>query len=139
MNADQPVYVFDSHAVLAYLGGEPGCEQVRAILTTAAEGSCRVAMSVINLGEIAYIVERERGLAQAQAALAALALFPIEIVPATRDMVLSAAHVKASHPIAYADAFAVAAALKLGGTVVTGDPEFAAAEGLIRVEWLPPS
>lgn len=136
-DADPPVYVLDSYAVLAYLGDEPGGTRVRSILEAAADGRCRIAMSVINLGEIAYIVERERGLAPAQAALAALALLPIEIVPAARDTVLSAAHVKANHPIAYADAFAVATALAQGRVVVTGDPEFAAVADLVSVEWLP--
>jgi len=137
VSADQPVYVFDSYAVLAYLGDEPGCGQVRSILSTAAKGLSRVVMSVINLGEIAYIVERERGLAPAQAALAALTLLPVEIVPANRDAVLSAAHVKANHPVTYADAFAVATALAFSGAVVTGDPELAAVDDLIPVEWLP--
>ncbi len=137
MSADPPIYVFDSYAMLAYLGDEPGCERVQSILQAAADGRCRVAMSVVNLGEIAYIIERERGLAPAQAALAALALLPIEIMPATRDAVLSAAHVKAKHPIAYADAFAVATTLALSGVVVTGDPEFAAVADLVSVEWLP--
>lgn len=137
MSADRPVYVLDSYAVLAYLGDEPGGGRVRSILSAAAEDLCRIAMSVINLGEIVYIIERERGLASAQAALAALDLLPIEIVPATTDAVLSAAHVKATHRIAYADAFVVATALALGGIAVTGDPEFATVGDLIRIEWLP--
>jgi predicted nucleic acid-binding protein len=136
VSADRPSYVFDSYAVLAYMGDEPGCERVRSILQAAAEGQCRVAMSVINLGKIAYIIERERGLAPAQAALAVLALLPIEIRPATRDAVLAAAHVKANHPIAYADAFAVATALELGGVIVTGDPEFVAIADRVPVVWL---
>lgn len=139
VSADRPVYVLDSYAVLAYLGDEPGGGRVQSILSAAKEDMCRIAMSVINLGEIAYIIERERGLALAQSALAALDLLPIEIVPATTDAALSAAHVKANHRVAYADAFAVAAALALGGVVVTGDLEFAAVDGLIRIEWLPQS
>jgi predicted nucleic acid-binding protein len=137
VSADRPVYVLDSYDVLAYLGDEPGGGRVRSILEAAAEDRCRIALSVINLGEIAYIIERERGLASAQAALAALDLLPVEVVPATTEAVLSAAHVKAQHPMAYADALVVATALALGGIVVTGDPGFAAVGDLVRIEWLP--
>jgi predicted nucleic acid-binding protein len=48
----------------------------------------------------------------------------------------SAAHIKANHRLAYADAFAVAAALQENAVVLAGDPDFLAAETLVRVEWL---
>jgi len=50
---------------------------------------------------------------------------------------LAAAHVKAHHPISYADAFAVALAQEMDASVVTGDPEFECVEELIPVVWLP--
>ena len=61
------------------------------------------------------------------------------VVDVSRSTVLAAAHVKARFPIAYADAFAVAAAHEWGGVLMTGDPEFRplADAGLVSVEWLP--
>lgn len=38
--------------------------------------------------------------------------------------------------MAYADAFAIAAAQELDATVITNDPEFQAVENLVSVEWL---
>lgn len=137
MSAEEPIYVFDSYAVLAYLEREAGSERVLSILQAVGTQHCRAILSVINLGEVVYIIERERGLAAAQAALAAIDLLPVEVVPATRDAVLAAAHLKANYRIAYTDAFAVAAALAQGGIVVTGDPEFASVDDLIEIEWLP--
>ncbi len=131
-----PVYVVDSFAFLAYLGGETGMKRVKIILEEAARGQIRVMLPVINLGEILYITEREVGLIQAQATLAALEQVPIEILPVTRDTVLAAAHIKANHQIAYADAFVAAAAQEFGATVLTGDPEFQNVEKLVSVEWL---
>jgi ribonuclease VapC len=93
-------------------------------------------MSLINLGEVAYITERERGLAKAQEVLAMVEQLRIEILPVDRPTVLAAAHVKANHPVAYADAFAIAAAQKLEGTLVTGDPEFEAVQEIIEIEWI---
>ena len=136
MSADAPAYVLDSFALLVYLQGEAGMPRVKAVLEAAAQGSARVYLSLINLGELLYITEREQGLTQAQAVLAAVEQLPIQVLPATREAVLQAAHLKARYPLAYADAFAVAAALAQEGLLLTGDPEFAAIEALIRVEWL---
>ena len=136
MSDKVPVYVLDSFALLAYLDGEIGMERVKLILEEAKRGQMRVMLPVINLGELLYITEREVGLVQAQAALAAIEQLPIEILPATNEAVLAAAHIKANHHIAYADAFVVAAAQEYRATVLTGDPEFQNVEKLVSVEWL---
>jgi predicted nucleic acid-binding protein len=136
VNADGEVFVLDSFAILAYLGGEAGMKRVKHLLQTAEGGACQLVLPLINLGEVVYITERKRGLPQAQAALAMLEQLPLEVLPASREAVLAAAHVKANHALSYADAFAVAAAQTLGGTVLTGDTEFHAVEALVPVEWL---
>ncbi|MCZ6676039.1 MAG: PIN domain-containing protein [Candidatus Poribacteria bacterium] len=43
---------------------------------------------------------------------------------------------KAKYPISYADAFAVATAIKEDIPVVTGDPEFQRVEGIVTVDWV---
>lgn len=136
MSAKQQVYVLDSFAVLAYLDSEIGGERVQMILEEASLGKAQVILSIINLGEVLYITEREVGLVQAQAALAAIEQLPIEILPATKEAVLAAAHVKANYPVAYADAFAIVAARESSGTIITGDPEFQEIQELVAVEWL---
>lgn len=136
MAANIPLYILDSYAVLAYLAGEPGEERVKGILNDAALDQCEIAMSIINLGEVLYITERERSLAQAQRALAMIDQLPIEIAEASRESVLSAAHIKAQFPVAYADAFAIALAEKRAGTILTGDPEFDAVGKLVSIERL---
>ncbi len=98
--------------------------RIQEVLDEALHRHCRVALSIINLGEVLYITEREVGLVQAQAALAAVEQLPIEILPAARESVLAAAYIKANYRVAYADAFAIAAAQELGGRILTGDPEF---------------
>jgi len=133
--ANAPIaYVLDSRAVLACLGGEPGKARVQQVLDRASHGRCRLSMSIINLGEVAYIVERERGLPRVHEALALLDQLPIDVLPAPRETVLAASHIKASHPVSYADAFAVAIAQSLQASVLTTDPEFRSVEHLIQVE-----
>ena len=136
MSDKMPIYMLDSFALLAYLDGESGMERVKTILNGATKDQIRVMLPVINLGEILYITEREIGLVQAQAALAAIEQLPIEILPATREAVLAAAPIKANHHIAYSAAFVVSAAQEFRATVLTGDPEFKNVEELVPVEWL---
>lgn len=131
-----PVYILDSFAILAYLEEESGLERVKTLLHAAKQGDCQLFMSLINLGEVLYITEREQGLSKAQSALAVIKQLPVEILPASTEMVFAAAHIKARFPLAYADAFVIAAAQKHDGVVVTGDPEFEVVEHLITVEWL---
>jgi ribonuclease VapC len=137
VNDDLPVYILDSFAVLAFLEGETGAIRVQTLFEAAARSEIGLYLSLINLGEILYITERERGLSTAQKTLAALKQLPLEILAATRERVFAAAHLKAQFPIAYADAFAIAAAQEFEGTLLTGDSEFAKVEKPIRLEWLP--
>ena len=131
-----PIFVLDSFAVLALLENEKGAVRVQNILKLAQSGEAQVYLSIINVGEILYITERERGLPLAQKTLATLEQLPLEILPATRERVFAAAHIKANYPVAYADAFAIAAAQEFEATVITSDPEFQAVETLIAVEWI---
>lgn len=132
------LYVFDSYALIAYFEDEVGCTRVKTLLEQAIKGECEILMSVINLGEVLYIVELERGLPQAQKTLARINELPINIVDADRNLTLTAAHVKAQPSIACADCFAAALAQVKEAALVTGDPEFKTIEmnALVAIEWL---
>jgi predicted nucleic acid-binding protein len=129
-------YVLDSFAVLAYLQKEPGSARVAEVLGRARRRQAEVYLSVINLGETAYTIERAHGLTAAKSALAALDQLPILLVPVDRPLALAAAHLKANYAIAYADAFAAALALQQNATVLIGDPEFLALERVLTIDWL---
>lgn len=133
---ETPAYILDSFAFLAYLQGEPAGQSVQKVLQEAGQNKCRLYISIINVGEILYNVERTKGLASAQDTLLLLQDLPIEILPADNATVLAAAHIKANHAISYADAFVVVAAQRINGTIMTGDPEFEEVTELTRVEWL---
>ncbi len=140
MRAKSTSYALDSFALLAYLEGEVGRPRIKELLESAAKsGSPILYISLINLGEVLYITERESGLFAAQRALAAVDQLPLEVVACTRATVLAAAHLKARYPISYADAFAVVTAQSKHCVLLTGDPEFRSVtdDKLITVEWLP--
>lgn len=92
---------------------------------------------MINVGEIYYILHRERGADQAEAALSDLRALPITLYAATDERIVAAARLKAQHPISYADAFAATLAQELKALLATGDPEFKAVEPQVGVMWLP--
>lgn len=108
----------DSWAVLAWLDGdEPAASAVQGAFDAE-----RPWMSWLNVGEVAYQLEGRHGAAEAALVVrrlrAALALDDV-----SPERVLAAAHIKAQHPIAFADCFAAATATARGATLLTGDPE----------------
>jgi predicted nucleic acid-binding protein len=131
-----PCYILDSFALLVHFQEERGSLRVMELFEEARQGNCRLILSLVNLGEICYLIERRRSLADVHRTLAAIDSLPIEILPADRDAVLAAAHLKAQYPIAFADAFAAAAAQSQEGVLLTGDPEFNVLTGIIQIEWL---
>lgn len=132
----KPGYVLDSFAVLAYFQAETGGVKVKDILKEASTGKASAFLSVLNLGEIIYIIERRLGRDTAEDTLGDILRLPIQLAEAGMDRVLDAAHIKALHAISYADAFAVSLARELNATVVTADPEFNKVQSLVNILWL---
>jgi predicted nucleic acid-binding protein len=99
---------------------------------------------VVNLGEVTYIVERERRAEAVEELWANLRAQERpgggqfdSVVGVDEALVRAAAKVKAGGGTSYADSFAAAAAGILGYPVLTGDREFAILEAAgIVVHWL---
>jgi predicted nucleic acid-binding protein len=128
--------VFDSHAILKFAQDEPGADQVEALLTDAEKGTVQAFISEINLGEVYYITARRMGVDLARRFLDHFSALVVERVPASWEIILSAAEMKARHALSYADCFAVATALKYDAAIVTGDPEFRKIEHLVKIDWV---
>ncbi|HEY5139443.1 MAG TPA: type II toxin-antitoxin system VapC family toxin [Methylococcales bacterium] len=134
--ADKLTFLLDSSAFLAYLNDEPGREQGQEILALGKSHKCQLVMFLINLGEVLYITKRTRGLPGTQMVQALVERLPLEFLKASRDLILNAAQIKASHALSHADAFAVASAICEDAIVLIGDPEYHTVEDLVKVEWL---
>lgn len=110
--------VLDSWAVLRYLeGSEPAAQAVAALLDDETP-----VLSWINLGEVHYVLWRIHGEDDATETVRDLRDVVDARLPDER-LVLDAARIKASCPMAYADAFAASLALARDATLWTGDPE----------------
>ena len=127
--------VFDTYAILAWLKREPGYGFVVRLLRDVAAGELWGGVSIVNMGEVLYVLAKEQGIGPAEEAVDYLVQLSWEILPATNDIVWAAARLKASHPISYADAFALACAQEHGADLVTDDPELRAAPHGVTLLW----
>src|SRR3954471_28768 len=108
----------DSWAVLAWLDGEePAAEVVERTIERE-----RPAMSWMNLVEVHYRTIRDHGRPEADQVLAELRPLVAENLPGIAAM-RSASSLKAEHPIALADCFAIALAADEEAELLTGDPD----------------
>ena len=128
--------VLDSFAVLALLCNESGGERVKEILQKSTKGDLRVLMTWVNIGEIAYIIERRWNREYVLRVIGTLEATKIEVIEVGRDLSMKAAQIKAGHALAFADAFAAALALREQALLVTKDLEFKQLEGMLDIEWL---
>ena len=124
-------FVLDSYAILALVADEPGAQVVDIILDELAEP----CLSVINLGEVYYIVFRRQGEAVAEEIVRGVRQEErLDIAGISWPRVKHAARLKADGGIAYADAFVLGLAQEIGAALVTGDPELRVAANRLGVE-----
>jgi predicted nucleic acid-binding protein len=128
--------LLDSYAVLAYLKQEPNFEIVKDLLRNAGRGRESLLMNQINAGEVYYQVAKQNLLEDMDRFWNHFLQLPILFIANDFDLVIEAAKLKAQFPMAYADAFAVATALREGASIVTGDPDFKHVEALVKIDWL---
>lgn len=129
--------VLDAWAILAFLQKEePAASRIRSLLNDAQNGKHQIFISLINLGEIYYIIGKIKGEKEAKETINELAFLPIKVVPADKEKILNAATLKIYHPISYADAFAASLAHALKASLVTGDPELWQMNHIIKIEKL---
>ena len=131
--------VLDSWAMVGWLQGkEPARAQVRELLEQASRGAAKVTISLINVGEVFYLIAKRHGAALAERLLSDLAMMPIQAHLPERKLILGAARLKSRYAISYADAFAVETAREQNAILVTGDPELwqLSKREPIEIHWL---
>jgi predicted nucleic acid-binding protein len=129
--------VFDSWAVIAFLEGEPAGEKIADIIADAHENGTLLMMSVVNAGEVWYILARAASEHEADKGIDELRGLGITFVDADWNLTHAAARFKGKYKMSFADAFAAALARQEKGAVLlTGDAEFAQAEGDVMILWV---
>lgn len=130
------VVVLDSWATIAYLEDEASAERVADIIADAHEQDIPLLMSVVNAGEVWYIVARESSVADADASINQLRDLGIEFVDADWNLAKDAGYFKSRNKMSFADCFAAALAKQRKAHLATGDPEFKQVESEIAINWL---
>jgi len=91
----------------------------------------------LNLGEVYYILAKERGTRQAEYFMKVIfPSLPLRNISNTLSDVIDAAKIKGEYPISYTDCFAVATAIREKAVIVTGDPDFRKVEEKVEIEWI---
>jgi uncharacterized protein len=128
--------VLDSWSVIAYLEDEPAGQQIAQLISSAHAADVPVMMTVVNAGEVWYIIAREVSEEDANSSIKQLRDLRIQFVEADWELTLAAARLKANHKMSYADCYAAALAKHKKADLVTGDKEFKTVEDQIGILWV---
>jgi predicted nucleic acid-binding protein len=118
-------YVLDANAVLRYfkVGNAKGGERVQNLFLQAQRNQARLSMSVINLGEVLYILTKNIGEQRALHYIQVLQ-HGVTIVEADISQTIQAVTLKHQYKLGNADSFAAALALASRATLVSADSSF---------------
>ena len=118
-------YVLDANAVLRYfkMGNAGDGDRVLDLFLQAQRNQARLSISVVNLGEVFYILLRNVGEQRAVDYIRVLK-HGVTIVEADVSGTMQAATLKHRYKLGYADSFAAALALATKATLVSADPNF---------------
>jgi predicted nucleic acid-binding protein len=121
--------------MITWLLDQANAAAVESFIQAADAGRINLVMSWMNVGEVYYIIFKRHGRDPAEEFLSRLPSLPIRLVLPDQDGILAAAKVKATHLVAFSDAFAIALAQSENGSVITGDDEIRQC-GLVPVDWV---
>ena len=127
--------VLDSWAVLAYMEDEDTSQKVADLIADAHENGIPLFISVVNAGEVWYILAREVSEAEADKGVEGLRQLGIELVDVDWKLARQAGAYKSKNRMSYADCFAAALARENRASLVTGDKEFKQIENDVTVIW----
>ena len=129
-------YVLDANAVLDLIEAGPGFGKVERLLQAALQNEVSVLVSVLNWGEVFYLLWQRRGEEKARQMIASLSRLPLQIVSVDFSQALQAGELKAVHRIPYVDCVAAALALLRKAVLVTSDRDFEKLGRHFPILWL---
>ncbi len=127
--------MLDTSALLALMEDEPGAERVQTLLQDPA---AEVFLPFPVLLEATYISLRQAGEAAAERRYALMRQLPCtELWAVDEPMLLTAARLKATGRVSFADALIAAFAVRNDAVLLHKDPEYESLAPEIRLEALP--
>jgi len=129
-------YVLDANATLDFLNAGPGAHRVREILRESSRQDVSLLMSVVNWGEVFYVLWQKRGEEVARKAIQNLSRLSVQPVPVDLEQSLKAGEIKTRHKMSYVDCLAAALAMLRQGILVTGDRDFEKLGRQAKILWI---
>jgi len=129
-------YVLDANAILNFAEDSPGSVKVEHLLEDAFRQRNPILVSVLNWGEVFYLLWQRRGEETARRTMANLSRLPLDLVPVDLSQALKASEIKAVHKIPYVDCVAAALAEIRQAVLVTSDRDFERLGRRIQVLWI---
>ena len=127
-------FVLDTSALLAFMTGEEGADQVERILLGKEN---RLFISWAVLFEIYYITKRTRGDKDADKRFVLIKELPVSVLWNMEEPdVLTSARIKAQFRVSFADSIIAATALRQDAILVHKDPEYECLSGMIKLRSL---
>lgn len=128
--------VLDSWAIMAYLEGEPAAEKIADVIADAHDDGVPLMMTVVNAGEVWYIVARRTTTAEADRTIKLIKDIGIKFIDADWPLTKIAAGFKVKGNVSYADCYAAALTKQTKSALLTGDTEFRQLNDEIPIVWL---
>jgi predicted nucleic acid-binding protein len=129
-------FVLDANAILDYVENGPGAARVERLLTDAVREPTLLLVSVLNWGEVFYLLWQRVGEEKARQTLTNLLRLHLRVVPVDLDQALKAGEIKAVHKIPYVDCVAAALATLRQATLVTSDRDFEKLGRHFPISWI---
>jgi predicted nucleic acid-binding protein len=117
-------YVLDASALFDLVEAGPGFQKVEQVFQSAIQQQSAILISVLNWGEVFYLLWQKRGEETARRITAGLSRLPLEILPVDLAQAMKAGELKAVHKIPYVDCIAAALTALENATLVTSDRDF---------------
>ncbi len=131
-------YVCDASAILRFLDGEAGADDVSELLMSAMRGMGTLLISAAHYGEIVGVLLKRYGEQKAARVLADQEALPIKVVDITGSRAAAAARLCLATGLPYLDAFALELAASGNHQLITADYDFKAAEAHASIRFLGP-
>ena len=121
--------------MVAWVRDEFAADAVENFLEAGSSGKINLLMSWLNVAETFYTLAKRTSPEAAEEFLIRLPSLPIRIVLPDEHGIMPAARIKAAHPVAFGDTFAIALAQAERASVITGDDEIRRC-AVVPVDWI---
>jgi len=130
------IKIIDSYALITFLENGTGADFIRDLFLKAEEGSIKLAITSVNLGEVWSAIARATSPDLADETIKKINGMEIEIVDVDWILARQASFYKSITSITYTNCLAASLTKIRKGELITGDSNFKHIENEIRITYI---